>query len=261
MFGITEAERKQYEELGFFIRERAFSATEVADLQEAAENVHKQVLDAAERDTAGPIDVIDNQKYQNVLGSTIKWEWSEHLRAVRSMEPAIHLDIRLEKMVDDPRLWKPAADIIGCRELSLFSDKLNVKRPGGAPFPWHQEGPYCQYGAEQLDKIVNVFAYLDDGRKDNGCLWVIPGSHRHGHLKGLEDRGSLGALYTDVDRVEGQPFAFEIPAGSVVWCHRNLIHGSQTNRSDSGRRVFVVAYQPSDLHRWRLGKKRDINPG
>ena len=174
------------------------------------------------------------------------------------MEPAAHLDARLEAMIDDPRIWQPVTKVTGCDELSLFSDKLNVKRPGGAPFPWHQEGPYWQYGAEQLDKIVNVLTYLDDGTQQNGCIWVIPGSHKQGALEGLKSRGVLGALYTDVELLDGEAIPVEVPAGSVVWFHRDLVHGSQSNRSNVGRRVFVIAYQPSGLHRWRLGSNRDI---
>ena len=46
--------------------------------------------------------------------------------------------------------------------------------------------------------------YLDDANKENGCLSVIPGSHRFGTLPSLEDRGgTLGALYTEVEGVEG----------------------------------------------------------
>ncbi len=258
MHAATREELKQYEELGFFLRERVFSEDELDGIRQGAESAHEQVLEAADRDDASPIDVVDNQRYQNVLGSTVKWEWDSNLRAVRSMEPTHQLDARLEAMIDDPRLWQPATPVIGCEELSLFSDKLNLKRPGGAPFPWHQEGPYWAHGAEQLDKIVNVLTHLDDSSKENGCLWVIPGSHKQGTLEGLKDRGVLGALYTDVDLLDGEAFPVEVPAGSVLWFHRDLVHGSRSNQGKVGRRVFVIAYQPSGLKRWRVGRNREI---
>jgi ectoine hydroxylase len=258
MHRATRAESDQYAEDGFFYRERVFSDVEIEDLRQAAEHVHKQILDAAESDEAPPIDRVDNQRYQMLRGSTVKWEWRDDLRAVRSMEPAHHLDPRFDALIDDPRIWGPCRAIVGCEELSLFSDKLNVKRPGGAPFPWHQEGPYWAHGAEQLESIVSVLIYLDDASIENGCLWVIPGSHKHGALEGLKNRGVLGALYTDVDLVEGEAFATALPAGSVLWFHRDIVHGSQSNRSDSNRRVFVLAYQPAGLHRWRMDKKRPV---
>ena len=89
---------------------------------------------------------------------------------------------------------------------------------------------------------------------------MIPGSHRHGVLQGLEDRAVLGALYIDVDLIDGEAIPAELPAGSVLWFHRDLVHGSQSNRSETNRRVFVTAYQPAGLNHWRLDQKRPI-PG
>jgi ectoine hydroxylase-related dioxygenase (phytanoyl-CoA dioxygenase family) len=89
---------------------------------------------------------------------------------------------------------------------------------------------------------------------------VIPGSDRQGVLQGLEDRGVLGALYRDVDLIDGEAIPVGLPAGSVVWSHRDLVHGSQSNRSETNRRVFVAAYPPAGLKRWRVDKKRPI-PG
>ncbi len=259
MYQATEAELKQYDDLGFFVRENVFSEEELDGMRAGAENVHAQIVEAAELPTAGPVDQVDNQKYQAVLGSTIKWEWQDNLRAVRSMEPTGHLDERLEVLLDDPRLYEPVASINGCETLSVFSDKLNVKRPGGAPFPWHQEGLYWENGAEDLESLVSTLTYLDDGSKENGCLWVIPGSHKKGNLQGLKNRGVLGALYTDVDLLEGEAIPTELSSGSVLFFHRDLVHGSQTNRTTSSRRVFVVAYQSGGLHRWRINRKREVD--
>jgi ectoine hydroxylase-related dioxygenase (phytanoyl-CoA dioxygenase family) len=87
---------------------------------------------------------------------------------------------------------------------------------------------------------------------------VIPGSHKKGNLQGLKDRRVLGALYTDVDTIEGEAYPAELKAGSVLFFHRDLVHGSQTNRTDASRRVFVVAYQSGGLHRWRIKQKREV---
>jgi len=258
---LTPEERDQYEKDGFFFRRDVFSPSEIEDLRDAAETVHARVLEAAEQPDAGTIEQIDNQKFQQVLGSTIKWEWREDLRAVRSMEPTHHLDPRLSRLVDDPRMWRPCADLIGHDRLSLFSDKLNVKRPGGAPFPWHQEGPYWAYGAEDLEHVVTLILYLDDATEENGCLWVIPGTHRYGPLEALKDRGTLGRLYTDVDRLAEKPWPGALPAGSVLWFHRDLVHGSQTNRTPHDRRAFLLAYQPAGLRQWRNRERRDIDTG
>ena len=261
MHEVTPEERDQYEKLGFFVRRGLFSESELQVIREAAENAHERVLAAAARgepEDVGPVDQVDNQKYQEIMGSTIKWEWNDEIRAVRSMEPVFQLEAQLAGVIDDPRIWKPCADIIGCPKLSLFSDKLNVKRPGGAPFPWHQEGPYWAYGAEALERVITLLFYLDDATVENGCLWIIPGTHKYGPLESLKDRGTLGRLYTDVDQVEEEPLALDLPAGSVAFFHRDIVHGSQTNRTDETRRAYLLAYQPPGLHQWRNGQNREV---
>ncbi len=261
MHELNPEERDQYEKLGYFTRLNVFSESELESMRDAVENAHRRVLEGAEGEEAGPLRTVDNQRYQEVLGSTIKWEWDEELRAVRSMEPVFQLDDRLAGVIDDPRLSEPCSDVIGCKDLSLFSDKLNVKRPGGAPFPWHQEGPYWAYGAEDLERVITLIVYLDDATVENGCLWIIPGTHKYGALESLKDRGTLGRLYTDVERLEEKPIPIDLPAGSVGFFHRDIVHGSQTNRSDQNRRAYLVAYQPSGLVQWRNRQNREVARG
>lgn len=257
---VTTQERDQFEKLGYFNRENVFSKRELADLIEAVESVHEQILEAGQQDDAEPIDQIDNQKYQEICGSTIKWEWDDDLRAVRSMEPVYHLEPRLSDLIDDPRIWGPCADIIGCQELSLFSDKLNVKRSGGAPFPWHQEGPYWAFGAQDLERVITLILYLDDATVDNGCLWLIPGSHQYGPLDCHQDQGTLGRLYTDISQLREEPIPMDLPAGSISFFHYNIVHGSQTNQTAEDRRAFLIAYQPANLVQWRNRQLRNIPP-
>jgi hypothetical protein len=247
----TPDEMSRYSEQGFFVRQGVFTQRELDPLREAVEGVHRGVVAEAGRKRAEPVELVGDKRYQRLLASTVKWEWRANVVEIRSMEPYHHLDPRLDALIDDPRLWGPARAVVGSEELSLFSDKLNFKRPGGAPFPWHQDTPYWAFKCEHLDRLVSVLVYLDDATRHNGCLWTIPGSHRHGPLPCYQDRGVLGRLYTDVERFRGEePVALDVAAGSVVYFHGDLIHGSQGNRSEQSRRALVLTYQPAGLPRW-----------
>lgn len=259
-WSVSTEEREQYEKQGYFYRIGVFNEAELVEMRAAAERVHQLVLTAAQESDSSSIEQVDNQKYQEILGSTIKWEWNEDLRAIRSMEPVFQIEPRMAATLDDPRVWGPCAELIGTPRLSLFSDKLNVKRPGGAPFPWHQEGPYWAYGAEDLEHVITLIIYLDDATVENGCLWLIPGTHVYGALESLQDRGTLGKLYTDVERLKEEPVPIALPAGSVTFFHRDMVHGSRTNRTDLDRRAYLLAYQPAGLRQWRNGERRDIPP-
>ena len=97
--------------------------------------------------------------------------------------------------------------------------------------------------------------YLDDATRENGCLWMIPGSHLHGVLPVFRDRGTIGRLYTDLDGFEGQqPEPIEAPAGSAVFFHGDVVHGSRSNRSAESRRAVVLTYQPAGHPRWDRGE-------
>ncbi|HXZ84274.1 MAG TPA: phytanoyl-CoA dioxygenase family protein, partial [Myxococcota bacterium] len=178
-----------------------------------------------------------------------------------SLEPFLHLDPVLERLPDDARLWQPVAALLGEPRLALFTDKLNFKRPGGAPFPWHQDSPYFAFECPHVERLVSVQVYLDDATPENGCLWMIPGSHRWGVLPGQSQRGVLGRLYTDVDRVlaEAPRVPLAAPAGSAIFFHGDVVHGSQGNRSGGSRRAFVLTYQPAGHPQFRRPGVRAVS--
>jgi ectoine hydroxylase-related dioxygenase (phytanoyl-CoA dioxygenase family) len=257
----TPAELEAYRACGYFVRERVLGETELECLRAAVERVHARVARAAASAAAPALERIDGKRYQQLLDSTVKWEWDERQSQVRSMEPFLHLDAELAKLAEDPRFWAPVASLGGGAPLALFTDKLNFKRPGGAPFPWHQDSPYFAFECTHVERLVSVQVYLDDATKENGCLWLIPGSHRHGTLPGLEDRGVLGRLYTDVERVlPGAPkVALEAAAGSAIFFHGDVVHGSRANRSQSPRRAFVLTYQPAGQPQFRRPGVRNVS--
>lgn len=254
----TQGELEQYERDGFFARSSVFSEVELKPLRDSVEVIHQKIEEAAREPDVEAPRYFDGKSYQNLLGSSVQWEWRDDWKAIRTMEPYHHLDSALDEFIDDPRLWGPARAVVKSEGISLFSDKLNFKRPGGAPFPWHQDNPYWAFLCNHLDRLVSVAIILDDSSIENGCLWLIPGSHKYGALDCFEDRGVVGRLYTDIDRYELQePQPMDLPAGSIVYFHGDIVHGSQGNRSQEKRRLLLLTYQPDGLPRWQ---REDIRP-
>jgi phytanoyl-CoA hydroxylase len=256
----TSSELEAFRAHGYFVRERVLGPEELERLRAAVERVHSRVVSESLAPGAGAVERIDGKRYQDVAGACVKWEWDEARADVRSMEPFLHLDPELDALADDPRLWAPVTSLCGAERLALFTDKLNFKRPGGAPFPWHQDSPYFAFECPHVDRLVSVQVYLDDANEANGCLWMIPGSHRAGVLPGLRDRGVVGKLYTDVDRAlaEAPRVPLAAPAGSAIFFHGDVVHGSQVNRTDASRRAFVLTYQPAGHPQFRRAGTRAI---
>ena len=254
---LRPEERRAYEEDGFFVRARAFAASELAALRTAAERA--AVRAAAAAATSAERYAVDGNEYVEAAGSTLQYEHARGSTTLRVIEPFHPLDPALDRLLDDARLVEPMRGLVGSERVSLWTDKLNLKRPReGSSFRWHQDSPYWAHACGHVDRLPNVMLALDDADEGNGCFRVIRGSHRRGILPGCQGDGALGPLFTDpraFDLADAVPAA--VPAGSLVFFSPHTVHGSERNRSDSPRRAFVITYQPAGHAMFKLPGERE----
>ena len=132
---------------------------------------------------------------------------------------------------------------IKCCQSMLF-----VKGPDMPGQAWHQDERYIPTRDRSL---VGAWIAIDDATIDNGCLWVVPGSHRNGYLYPTADHGRPDE-YDSSDQAQGvdeaDGIAVEVPAGSVVFFNGYLLHRSLKNRTNGFRRALVNHY----LNAWSL---------
>ncbi len=250
------AERRAWERDGFFVRERVFSPAEVEELRAAAERVAVRARLAVEAGGRGY--EIDGNRYHEAAESTVQFEHGAGSETIRVIEPFHHLEERIDRLVDDPRLVEPMRDLVGSRSVALFTDKLNLKRPReGSRFRWHQDSPYWAHFCAHLDRLPNAMVALDDATDQNGCLRVIAGSHTRGCLPGLQGEGVLGPLFTDPRYFDlSRQVPAVMPAGSILFFSAHTVHGSEPNLSDAPRRAFVFTYQPAGHRMFKIAAER-----
>ncbi|MFQ5416008.1 MAG: phytanoyl-CoA dioxygenase family protein [Myxococcota bacterium] len=255
-FALTPAERRAWSEDGFFVRERAFAPEEIAELRDAAERAAAKAAAAA---PDGDDYRIEGNRYREAARTTIQFEHAPGSDTIRVVEPFHHLESRLDRLIDDPRLVEPARELVGSERVALFTDKLNLKRPReGSRFRWHQDSPYWAHFFDELHRLPNVMVSLDDAHVGNGCFRVIRGSHRRGLLPGLGGDGALDPLFTHPDAYEeADQVAIEVSAGSLVFFSPHSVHGSQPNASDEARRALVITYQPGGNRMFKVDAERD----
>ncbi len=254
-WSLEPAEERSWREDGFFVRRAIFSESELEELRAAAE----RSVQRAQRGLATADDYeIDGNRYREIEGATLQFEHSPRSRTLRVIEPFHPLDPHFDRLVDDPRLTEPMRDLLGSREISLFTDKLNLKRPReGSRFDWHQDSPYWTHFCDHVDQLPNVMLALDDAHESNGCLRVVRGSHRHGLLPGREGEGVLGPLFTHPGAFDAsQQVPAAVPAGSLIFFSPHTVHGSEPNASDSLRRACVLTYQPGARRMFKVDAKR-----
>ncbi|MCC6697012.1 MAG: phytanoyl-CoA dioxygenase family protein [Candidatus Hydrogenedentes bacterium] len=139
-------------------------------------------------------------------------------------------------------------------EIDVFGTKFFPMLPGGGTSTkWHQDNFYFDTWAED---IVTCGIYLEDTDRENGCLKVIPGSHREGQHEHVRDVGSYGS-WVEVD--ESRAVHLEIPGGTVILFSANLLHGANPNRSARSRYSTAWHYVPGlmELAQFRRGEYED----
>lgn len=148
----------------------------------------------------------------------------------------------LYDLVTHPRILDLVEDICG-PDFVCWGAHYFCKLPGDSKsVPWHQDASYWPF-----DKARTVTAWLaiDDADVENGCMHVIPGTHRVGHLewKPTQQEAVLGQEVVDPERF-GKPVPFELKAGEISLHADMLVHGSQPNRSSRRRCGLTIRYCP-----------------
>jgi phytanoyl-CoA hydroxylase len=218
---LTEAQLAFYQENGFVVLDSVFNSSELAHLQNAADELLAK---------SGPVHP-DNPRLQIE---------EEDADVVRKIEPIIDVVPVLQELVFDERMTSPAAQILG-EDVVLFEDKLNYKPPRvGSPYPLHQDYAYWQ---DYTDQLVSVTLLLDDATEENGCLRFVAGSHADGLVPREDDHPRIIQFDVDASTSVGTPGA----AGSLVVFSCYTAHHSYPNRTEHGRRAILYTYNPISI--------------
>lgn len=169
-----------------------------------------------------------------------------------------HPDVRPERLdhtilVEDPfAMWLAAhpgiLDVVERflgPDIALFAAHYISKPPGdGQPVLWHQDAAY--WPLEPMD-VISVWLAVDDADVGNGCMRVIPGSHR-GDVVALRSRDDVdNVLRSEMTEAvdESAAVALELRAGDIELHHPNIVHGSAGNSSDRRRAGLTLRYIPT----------------
>ena len=148
-----------------------------------------------------------------------------------------------------PGICEAVADLMRTDTVRVWHDQIQYKPPKvGGPTDWHQDHPY--WPIIQPADLVSAWMALDDADVENGCMWMVPGSHRWGPHKG-------GTIGTNPDDFSPMPDLNQLPTGAkvelvpcpvkkghVMFHHCLTWHGSPPNLSHRGRPAIAVHYMP-----------------
>lgn len=144
------------------------------------------------------------------------------------------------------------------RDIKQVAQQIHWKPPGAGltGYRWHQDlrfRPKRDAFRDIETSSVTVGLAVDPSTRENGCLQVVPGSHKLGYL-GLSDEGD-GQIMKGVS-ADDQLRAVGLDPADVVWLELEpgdlaiwglmTVHGSLPNTSDQDRAFALSSYVRAD---------------
>lgn len=218
-----------FQENGYLVVTDALRAAEIAELNDEATAVCRGERGQF-RGWAGPHDDQSDD---------------EMLRQYLCIHFPHKISPTMQRYLDHPSMVKALQLAIG-PDVKCMQSMLFIKASGKPGQAWHQDEYYIPTRDRSL---TGGWIALDDATIENGCLWVIPGSHRHGVIwpqhehddRRFDCSGESGQYpYTDEDAIP-----VEVPAGAIVFFNGYLLHRSLPNRKTSGYRRCLVNHYMS----------------
>ena len=130
----------------------------------------------------------------------------------------------------------------------LYNTSFVIKEPHSkAHISWHQDLTYWGFND---DKQVAAWIALSDATEENGCMHMIPGSHKGGQLPHRTTKDSNNLLHHG-QTIEGvseeQSRCIPLNAGEASLHHGWTMHTSYPNKSDDRRIGLTINYISTDM--------------
>jgi phytanoyl-CoA hydroxylase len=203
-----------------------------------------------ESSLAGLLDLIDGKRsdYRHIqfeaaakgILHTLPVEQKQDY--VRKIFHFVDYDARLRAIAEHPKILSMVEQLIG-EKPALYESKALLKPPMiGREKPWHQDHAYWNLPLDA--KVVTIWIALDPATVENGCLFVVPGSHNEGPVVHFRRRDWQ---ICDTDVRTGRIMAAPLASGGALIFHSMLHHGTPANASHDRRRALQFVYVPASV--------------
>lgn len=224
-------------------------------MREAFTAQDPELREAYERDgyliLRGLLDQRDLEELGEAVGAPLVQEQRHANRrkeygGLSIIHDIIYLDPAFLKLARNPKLLDVVEVLIGAN-IEIQHCKINWKpaEVGAGEVKWHQDFPYLPHTNYDL---CAAFIVLEGTTTENGCMRVIPGSHKLGPLNHTDENGNFLPYVSDERFVEAHCEAVDLilGPGDVSIHHVLTLHSSYPNRSHNSRCAIVYEFRAAD---------------
>lgn len=154
------------------------------------------------------------------------------------------------KLMSNPKILNVIEDLIGPEIFAnpVYNVRPKVPKVAAGIVPWHQDKSY--WSDANAAPVITVWIPFVDANFENGCLHIIPRTHKRKLLSHHSETYS-GTGYTELDGKHISPHSAEvvplpIAAGGAIVFNDRTIHSSTANLSNHVRWSVDLRYQPVD---------------
>lgn len=219
---LSQAQIEFYRANGFLAVEGVYSRKEMAEARDVVEEFVQR-----SRGVTDHTDVFDLEPGHSAAEPRVRRIKSPYLH-----HPTFDRLVRHEGMLD------VVAALLG-PAIRLHGNKLNMKSAGyGSAVEWHQDFAFYPH---TNDDLLAVGVALDDCLIQNGCMLMVPGSHRWPILDHHQNGVFVGAFDPEQEDIDlRQSVPVEVREGGISLHHCRTAHGSAVNTSPAPRRLFLM---------------------
>ena len=172
--------------------------------------------------------------------NTIKDKISKHIRV------KCHLAfLWLWEIAHHPKILDAVEDLIGPDILLYLSTFWSKDARDGKFVSWHQDSAY--YGLDPHD-VITLWLGFTDATLENGCMRVLPGSHKwpdQKHEETYDTNNLLARGQTIVGLDDSSAIEMPLKAGQFSMHHERMLHSSGPNLSENRRLGMSYTFLPT----------------
>ncbi|MDY7539348.1 phytanoyl-CoA dioxygenase family protein [Undibacterium sp. 5I1] len=209
-------------------------------------SICEQMIAFAQQQLASHIAPIEYEADTRYPGAPVSRDAEGGLTARRVLQVIGRSSLVADWVMND-QLVQPLRQILGegLRLVQSHHNCIMTKQPRFSSVTgWHRDSRYWHF---QRAELVSAWLALRDETVENGCLLVIPGSHRLAIAASQLD----AALFLRADLSENQSLlaqAKTVPLrqGDVLLFHSNLFHAAGCNQTTQTKFSLVTTYRAAD---------------